>query len=270
VAPSLSEVVYSLQTTSRGAVRGLIEHWLDRLDATGRWALLKLLTGGLRVGVSARLTKQALADLGGAPVSEIEEIWHAQAPPYGALFAWLEGRGPRPDAQAQGRFRPVMLAQPVDPDTGFAKLDPADYVAEWKWDGIRVQASGEGGVRRLYTRTGDDISRAFPDVIELLDFDAVVDGELLVMREGRAAPFGDLQKRLNRNAVDAKLLAANPAGLRAYDLLAEDGQDTRRMSFMERRGRLERLIAAKGSAGHLAPAALRRLGGSGAAAPVAA
>ena len=245
--PSLSEVVRSLHAASRREVQRLIEDWLDSLDATGRWALLKLLTGALRVGVSARLARQAAADLADAPVTEVEEVWHALAPPYEPLFAWLEGRGPRPAPQAEGWFRPVMLAQPVDEAADFIKLAPADYVAEWKWDGIRVQAVSEGGARRLFTRTGDDISATFPDAISLLEFDGVIDGELLVMRDGRAAPFAELQQRLNRKSVDAKLLNSYPTGIRAYDLLAQAGQDLRALPFMERRGRLEALIDQVGS-----------------------
>ena len=245
--PELPEVIDALRTTSRAGVQRLIEGWLDALNAQERWALLKLLTGGLRVGVSARLAKQACADLGGVSVAEVEEVWHALSPPYEPLFAWLEQRAPRPDPAAQGRFRPVMLAQPIDETIDFARLDPADYAAEWKWDGIRVQAVSEGGVRRLYTRTSDDISGAFPDVLAALDFDGALDGELLVMREGRAAPFADLQQRLNRKTVDAKLMAAHPAGVRAYDLLAERGEDLRALTFAERRARLEAFIAALAS-----------------------
>ncbi|HUO22278.1 MAG TPA: cisplatin damage response ATP-dependent DNA ligase [Caulobacteraceae bacterium] len=242
--PELPEVVDALRGASRGEVQRLIEDWLDALDVDGRWALLKLLTGGLRVGVSARLAKQAAADMGGRPVPEVEEAWHAQAPPYDDLFAWLEGRAEQPNPHAHGRFRPVMLAQPIDEASDFAKLSPADYAAEWKWDGIRVQAVSEGGVRRLYTRTGDDISAAFPDLVEALDFDGVLDGELLVLREGRVAPFNNLQQRLNRKTPDAKLLAAQPAGLRAYDILAEAGEDARHEPFVKRRARLERFVDA--------------------------
>jgi DNA ligase-1 len=193
------------------------------------------------------MAKQACADLGGVPVAEVEEVWHALVPPYEPLFAWLEQRGPRPAPDEQGRFRPVMLAQPIDEAVDLARLDPADYAAEWKWDGIRVQAVSEGGIRRLYTRTSDDISAAFPDVVAALDFDGAIDGELLVMREGRAAPFADLQQRLNRKTVDAKLMAAHPAGIRAYDLLAEGGQDVRTLGFGERRVRLEAFVAALAS-----------------------
>lgn len=245
--PELSEVVEALRTATRSEVQPLIERWLDALDADGRWALLKLLTGGLRVGVSARLARQACADLGGVTTAEIEEVWHGLTPPYEDLFAWLEGRSERPSADSPGRFRPVMLAQPIDEDVDFAKLDPADYVAEWKWDGIRVQAVNERGVARLYTRSGDDISHTFPDVLAAMTYEGVLDGELLVRRDGEVAPFGDLQQRLNRKTVDAKLMAAHPAAIRAYDLLLDGEEDLRGLSFADRRKRLETLVAAAAS-----------------------
>jgi DNA ligase-1 len=245
--PDLSEVVDALSHASRGEAQALIEGWLDVLDSDGRWAVLKLLTGALRVGLSARLAKQAAADLGGVAVGEVEEIWHALAPPYEDLFAWLEGRSARPTTEAPGRFRPAMLAQAIDEAVDFARLDPADYAAEWKWDGIRVQAVNERGVRRLYSRTGDIISEAFPDVIDGLDFDGVIDGELLVMRGGEAASFGDLQQRLNRKTADARLMATHPAGIRAYDVLLDGETDVRHLPFAERRTRLERLVGASKS-----------------------
>jgi DNA ligase-1 len=240
--PELPEVVESLRTASRREVPQLLERWLDALDATGRRALLKLLTGGLRVGVSARLAKQALAALGDVPISDIEEVWHSQEPPYGDLFAWLEKRSERPSAEAPARFRPVMLAQAIDEATDFGRYQAGDYAAEWKWDGIRVQAAHEGGQRRLYSRTGEDIAAAFPDVIAALDFDGVIDGELLIFNQGHAAPFGDLQQRLNRKTADAKLLAKFPAGIRAYDLLVDGSDDLRALPFAERRKRLEDFI----------------------------
>jgi DNA ligase-1 len=243
--PELSEVVDALRGASRAEVQRLIEGWLDALQPTGRWALLKLMTGGLRVGLTARLAKRAAADIGPepVPVAEVEELWHALHPPYEDLFAWLEGRSERPSSENPGRFRPAMLAQAIDEAVDFAKLDPADYAAEWKWDGIRVQAVNEGGVRRLYTRTGDDISKTFPDVVDALDQEGVIDGELLVLRDGKVASFADLQQRLNRKTVDAKTMAAFPAGIRAYDLLSEGAEDTRVLSFAERRKRLEAFVA---------------------------
>jgi DNA ligase-1 len=246
--PDLSEVVDALASASRAEVPRLIETWLDALDGDGRWAVLKLLTGGLRVGVSARLARQALADLGDVGVGEIEEVWHGLRPPYADLFAWLEGTSERPSADTPGRFRPVMLAQAIDEAADLPRLDPRDYAAEWKWDGIRVQAIGERGQRRLYTRTGDDISAAFPDVVAALDFSGVLDGELLVLRGGAVATFGELQQRLNRKTADAKLVAAFPAGIRAYDLLLDGESDLRAAPFIERRARLERFVAQIGAA----------------------
>src|SRR5690606_34149441 len=102
----LSEVVERLNRASRLEGPRLVEFWLDRLDATGRWGLIKLVAGGLRVGVSARLAKQAVADLGGREVNEIEELWHGLAPPYTELFAWLEGRAEKPVSAAAAPFRP--------------------------------------------------------------------------------------------------------------------------------------------------------------------
>ncbi|MAK83655.1 cisplatin damage response ATP-dependent DNA ligase [Phenylobacterium sp.] len=242
--PELSEVVDALAGATRPEVQRLIEGWLDALtDPTARWALLKLMTGGLRVGVSSRLAKQACADLGGVAIGEVEEVWHALHAPYEDLFAWLEGHGDRPSPNAPGRFRPVMLAQAIDEAVDFGRLAPADYAAEWKWDGIRIQAVSEQGIRRLYSRTGDDISAVFPDVVEALDFEGALDGELLVRREGVVAPFGDLQQRLNRKTVDAKMLRAFPAAIRAYDVLALEGEDLRTLTFTERRARLEALVA---------------------------
>jgi DNA ligase-1 len=244
--PRLHEVIEALHAASRLDGPRLVERWLDVLDASGRYALLKLVTGELRIGVTARLAKQALARFGGKDVTEIEEIWHGLRPPYGEFFAWLEGRGGRPVSAALAPFRPVMLAHALD-EAEFSKLAPGDYAAEWKWDGIRVQAVSEKGVRRLYSRSGDDISGAFPDILECLDFEGAVDGELLVARDEAGAlavaPFGDLQQRLNRKTVSQKLVHSHPAFIRAYDLLQEREEDLRPLRFAERRQRLQDFVA---------------------------
>ena len=190
------------------------------LDATGRWALLKLLTGALRVGVSARLAKTALAEWSGVELADIEEVWHGLRPPYAELFAWLSGSAPRPDVSSRATFRPLMLSHPIE-DKELASIEPKDFVAEWKWDGIRVQAAHQGGEKRLFSRTGDDISGAFPDVVEAIPEGMVLDGELLVVREGEVAPFNDLQQRLNRKTVTAAMLKSHPAHIRLYDMLFE-------------------------------------------------
>src|SRR5690606_11495763 len=115
--------------------------------------------------------------------------------------------------------------------------------AEWKWDGIRVQAAHEGGERRLYSRTGDDIGKSFPDLLAAMNFDGVIDGELLVKQAGRVAPFADLQQRLNRKTADAALQQKFPVFIRAYDLLMEGAEDLRPLPFSERRKRLEQFVA---------------------------
>jgi DNA ligase-1 len=227
-----------------------VEAWLDELDATGRWALIKLVAGGLRIGVSARLAKQALADLGGREVNEIEEVWHGVSPPYRDLFAWLEGEGERPRSRVKAPFRPAMLSHALG-DEDLTLITPEAYAAEWKWDGIRVQAVREDGVARLYTRTGDDISATFPDLAHALDVDGAIDGELLIGGRGengfKVGTFSDLQQRLNRKTVSAKLLDSHPAFIRAYDLLVEGGEDLRALPFRERRARLEALVKRTGT-----------------------
>ncbi len=238
---SIAEVVTLLNSASRSDAPAVFAGLLDSLPADQRYALLKLATGGLRVGVSARLAKQALADFGDADVAEIEELWHGLSPPYTDLFAWLEGHAEKPAQAGLARFRPVMLATALD-ETALSELAPSDFIAEWKWDGIRVQAVSEEGVRRLYSRTGDDISGAFPDLLEALGFEGAIDGELLVRKNGVTAPFSDLQKRLNRKTVSARQMAAYPAGIRAYDLLQDADEDLRSLPFEVRRDRLKSLI----------------------------
>ena len=238
-APTLPEVVDALGKVARTEFPALIARWLDSLDASARFALIKLITGGVRVGVSARLVKIALADHYQIDVNAIEEAWPAVAPPYLALFAWLEGRGPRPLSADRPVFRPPMLANPLE-EADLATLDATDYRAEWKWDGIRVQAcAGPGGVA-LFSRAGEDITGAFPDLAEALrGLHAVLDGELLIVRDGRVAPFSDLQQRLNRKSVSARLLREFPAMIRLYDILFEGTEDVRPLPFDERRARLE-------------------------------
>ncbi|MCJ8307921.1 MAG: cisplatin damage response ATP-dependent DNA ligase [Rhizobiaceae bacterium] len=244
---SLSTIVESLQMAGKTQAMSILTGWLDRLDASGRYALLKLLTGGLRIGVSARLAKLALADYGKIDVTSIEELWHGQEVPFTALFAWLSGKSPKPTQTAAAPFRPVMLANAlVEADR--EKLDAALYAAEWKWDGIRLQATSEAGVKRLYSRTGDDVGRAFPDLLEAMDFEGSIDGELLVAKPGsesvlEVGSFGDLQQRLNRKTVSKKLLASHPVFLRAYDLLEEGGENLRHLPFLERRKRLEKFVS---------------------------
>lgn len=240
--PSLVEVVETLETAPKAALPGLVAEWLDCTDASARYALLKLITGSLRVGASARLAKIALAEIGGVNPDEVEEVWHGLSPPYTPLFAWLEGKGERPDPADAPVFRPLMLAHPLEaPD--IAALRPEEWRAEWKWDGIRVQLVATAAGRRVYSRGAEDISGTFPEIVEAMNFQGVLDGELLVIREGVVAPFADLQQRLNRKAVTPKMMSQYPAMVRLYDLLFDGAADLRNLPFDERRARLEEWYA---------------------------
>ena len=245
--PTLTEVVTTFNTLGKTEIPAQLVRWLDDLDETGRWALLKLVTGALRIGVSARLAKTAAAALGGKDAHDVELLWPGLTPPYLDLFAWLEGRADKPVNRDPAPFRPVMLAHAIE-DTDFSSLAPDDFTAEWKWDGIRVQAvSGldQHGhiITRLYSRTGEDITRSFPDLVPSLGKPGALDGELLVLRDGRVQSFNVLQQRLNRKSVTPKLMKDFPIHLRAYDLLGDGENDLRMLTFAERRAKLETFVA---------------------------
>ena len=243
-SPTVAEAVDLLAGMTRVSVMSDLPRLLDRLDADGRYALLKLATGAMRVGISARLAKTAFAQAFAVDVEQVEEYWHALAPPYAELFAWAADGGPAPELGEMPLFRPFMLAHALED----AVLDLADYVAEWKWDGIRVQVVHAGGETRLYSRTGDDVTATFPEIAAALAIPAVLDGELLVRgahqggAEGGAASFNALQQRLGRKVVSRNMLETHPAFVRLYDLLLLEGEDLRERPWAERRARLEALM----------------------------
>jgi len=237
-APRLSDVVRVLRETPKAELPPILADWLSVCDASERLALLKLITGGLRVGASARLAKIALGEMAGVPADDIEEVWHGLNAPYLPLFDWLSGRAAKPEAGGAPVFRPTMLAHALE-ETDRNALDWSAYRAEWKWDGIRVQLVATSQGCRLYTRTAEDISHGFPEILAAMNFDGVLDGELLVIREGVVAPFADLQQRLNRKAPGPKMLKEFPAGVRLYDILFDGAEDLRGLPFDLRRARLE-------------------------------
>ncbi len=242
--PSVSESVDLLSAMNRKSVAAELPRLLDRLDAAGRYALLKLATGGMRIGVSSRLAKTAFAQAFAVSVDEVEEYWHGLEPPYAALFDWAAKGLPPPDIDNLPTFRPFMLAHPLEETV----VDLGDYAAEWKWDGIRVQIVHAGGETRIYSRSGDDISSTFPELLDVLPFPAVLDGELLVRgstqggEEGGAASFNALQQRLGRKTVSKKMLREFPAFVRLYDVLLLDGEDQRERPWTDRRTTLEKLM----------------------------
>ena len=256
--PGVADFILKVESCSKSDLEDLISKWFDDASEKERWAMIKLATGGLRVGVSARLAKTALARHGGQELDEIEKIWHGLDIPYTNLFTWLDGLGDKPHIEANQTFHPMMLSNALDSERDFERLDPASYDAEWKWDGIRVQLvidnaepqNNDSAKARIFSRSGDDISCAFPDVTSSLSGQAVLDGELLIGKPtGREIgspeaiyrdpqPFNYLQQRLNRKQAAKKHLRDLPAFVRVYDMLFDDKLDIRGLPLTTRRDRL--------------------------------
>jgi DNA ligase-1 len=129
--PGLEELIQQLNSKTKLELKIYLRELLDRSNAVERWALLKLGTGSLRIGVSTRFLKQALAQYGNKDIHEIEQIWHGLQPPYQELFAWLENKNSKPDIRHSIFFHPVMLAQPLDAED-LEKLDPQLFISERK------------------------------------------------------------------------------------------------------------------------------------------
>ncbi|MHA6318512.1 cisplatin damage response ATP-dependent DNA ligase [Altererythrobacter sp. CAU 1778] len=243
-SPTVSEAVGALSAMTRVSVMCELPRLLDRLDSSGRYALLKLATGAMRIGVSSRLAKLAFSQAFEVTIEDVEEYWHGLSPPYAELFAWAADGAEPPDTQNMPTFRPFMLAHPLEETV----VDLSDYAAEWKWDGIRVQMVHAGGETRVYSRSGDDISATFPEMVGALDIPCVLDGELLVRgevqggAEGGAASFNALQQRLGRKTVSKKMLAESPAFVRLYDMLLREGEDLRELAWTDRRAALEQFV----------------------------
>ncbi len=240
--PMVSEVIDELNSVSRARAPAVLAALMDRLDANGRYALLKLATGGMRVGISARLAKTAFAQAFDLTVDDVEEVWHALRPPYVELFAWGEGKTGRPDPTHTAFFRPFMLAHPLDETV----VDLAEFAAEWKWDGIRIQIASTGGETRLFSRGGDEVTASFPEIAAAFEGIGVVDGELLVrgdVQGGEAASFNALQQRLGRKTVTQAMQAEYPLFVRLYDILFDGTEDLRALAWNSRRDRLERFAA---------------------------
>ncbi len=239
--PSLSEIIVEFQSRGKEGIRQYLVQLLDNMTPPQRWALLKLGTRGLRIGMSARSVKRTLANMKSVDLEVIEELWHGIEPPYEDLFAWIEGRADIPDISNSIRYLPVMLAHPIDEEKDLERITPATHMAEWKWDGIRVQISSNLDETKIFSRTGDDISGSFPDLVEAVDFQAVVDGELLIKTQEGIGSFNDLQQRLNKKKPSAKLIKERPAHFRGYDILSKDGENLRSLPLDERRLALQRL-----------------------------
>ncbi|MEL6687886.1 MAG: cisplatin damage response ATP-dependent DNA ligase [Pseudomonadota bacterium] len=241
--PDLHEIIDEFKTRNKAGIRDYLTTLLDNMSPHQRWALLKLGTRGLRIGMSARTVKKTLAGMASVDIGVIEELWHGLSPPYEDLFAWIDGQAEMPDISQVLTYSPVMLSHPIDEEADLDRLSPDTHQVEWKWDGIRVQVAGMNGEARIYSRTGDDISHSFPDLAASVSWDAVIDGELLVRPDGEIGSFNDLQQRLGKKKPSAALMKRLPAHLIAYDILSENGVSYRGETLDTRRAHLSTFIA---------------------------
>ena len=236
--PKISKMIGVLQNINKSELKEKIQNYLSIANETERWALIKLISGGLRIGVSSRLAKTALAKFGNKELNDIEKIWHGIEPPYENLFKWLGDLGPLPEIDLKNTFNPMMLANPLE-DKDFINLNYDNFVAEWKWDGIRVQIIINDTNIKIFSRTGDDISLSFPEIKSLEKNMVILDGELLVGRNYIPMNFNSLQKRLNRKKVSLKHIDDFPAFVKLYDILYLKNDDLREKNWEERRNLLE-------------------------------
>lgn len=219
------------------------------LELDERFLFHKLLTGGFRVGVGRSLVTRGLAAATGMDPAilahRLTGRWNPDADTYRRLTS--------PDAALPdpGRPYPFMLAHPLEADPEAAGLgDPAAWLVEWKWDGIRAQLLHRDGEVLLWSRGEEVITPAFPEVAEAggaLPAGTVLDGELLAWKGSAPLPFSALQRRLGRKRPGTRLLAEVPGAFLAYDLLEAEGTDLRDLPLRIRRERLATLLAELGA-----------------------
>ena len=232
--PKLNFIIDELESSSTTNISRLMKKYLSIFSENERWAFIKLLSGGLRIGVSTRLTKLSLIHNTNIKISEVEQIWHGVVPPYIKLFNWIFEKGNKPEIKIEKVFHPLMLAHPIEKND-FNNLKPEDFLAEWKWDGIRVQLVLFKSKIRIFSRTGDDISHTFPEIQNNENDLVVLDGELLVGNDFTPLKFNKLQQRLNRKKVSQVHLENFPAFVKLYDILFLKNRDLRNLSFSKRR-----------------------------------
>ena len=224
--------------------------WCE-LDRRERFVWNKLITGAFRVGASARLVERALALASGVPEGAIAHRLMGGWEPTPEFFVRLVAADVR-DADVSRPY-PFYLASPLEGPVE-ALGEPGEWLAEWKWDGIRAQLIRRAGRTYLWSRGGELLSGGFPEVESagaLLPEGTVLDGELLPWSDGAALPFSQMQRRIGRKSPTRKIVDEIPVVLVAYDLLEESGRDLRAEPLDERRRRLGALLAATPSAGRL-------------------
>ena len=244
-------------TPLRGAppetIRAAMLAYWDELEPRERFLLVKLIGGGFRVGVSKLLVTRALAEVAALDSKLIAQRlmgWtDARQRPGAARFtALVAPTSDQEQALRGGQPFPFFLAHPLQAEP--ASLGPlADWQVEWKYDGIRAQLVRRDGQTWVWSRGEELISEGFPEIAAIaLPEGTVIDGEILIWGCDTHAPFSELQKRIGRKTLSAKLLAELPAVLIAYDVLEIDGMDLREQTQSARRVVLERVVADVGSA----------------------
>jgi DNA ligase-1 len=219
----------------------------DELDTTGRFLLTKLIGGGFRVGVSKLLVQRALAEHAGLDAKLVaqrmmgftDKTARPDAPAFRRLIS-LDA----PGRAESGHPYPFFLAHAVEGthDDFDTKLGaPQDWIVEWKYDGIRAQIVKRCGQVWIWSRGEELMTERFPEIVALaqpLPDGTVLDGEILVMKDGRPAPFNLLQQRIARKLLTKKVLADAPVSFIAYDLLEWQGEDLRTQPQSQRRDSL--------------------------------
>ena len=241
-------VILPLREKDEAAQRAAVRDAWAELDDPGRYVLNKLITGGLRVGVSQRLLMRALAETAALPEATIAHRLMGSWEPTPAFYSTLVGPDdPGADAEADlARPYPFFLAYPLESDPA-ALGDVAEWQAEWKWDGIRAQLVRRDGQTFLWSRGEELVTDRYPEVAAAAEAlpDCVLDGELLAwsFADGRPQPFAALQQRIGRKTLGRKLLTDTPVVLLVYDLLEWQRQDWRERPLSERRAQLAALLA---------------------------
>ncbi|MCG3124707.1 MAG: DNA ligase [Phycisphaerales bacterium] len=232
--------------------RRLLTTWLTQCDARQTFLLVKLLTGELRVGVSSTLVTRALAQSAGIDADLVAHRLMGEWRPSAEFLARV--LSPQTTEEDVARPYPFYLATPIDPtpehlsdDAHVASIlgDAADYLVEWKWDGIRAQLIRRGRTTAIWSRGEELLTDRFPEVIEAaarLPAGTVLDGEILAYKAGHPLAFGKLQKRIGRQNITARALAEAPVVFMAYDVLEHAGVDVRPQPLVERRRLLSTLV----------------------------
>ncbi len=221
--------------------RARLEEYWASLEGTQRFVFNKLITGNFRVGVSALLVVRAMGQAFGIDPKVIAHRLTGDWSPSEAMWEHIVDPG-TVEANRANPY-PFFLAQPLEGDPQQLG-DRADWLVEWKWDGIRAQLIRRGDVSALWSRGDEPIAGQFPEVMADAAKlpDCVLDGEILAWKGGRVMPFAALQKRLGRKNPGKKVMEDAPVIFLAFDLLESDGSDWRDRPLEERRARLAAIV----------------------------